>query len=1209
MSSQFPTAQVAGRDGQLQPRPGRDGRSMSSPNMAGSNVRGVTNGFNPLGVQPGSFSTDFRPANPSRNESRVELVKFRSHRSERNDDDQDEKNTSEQRQAEFREMIEKEIKIKIGSENLLEALSLKNAKQSKEQRMRVESEINISNRKIAQLQGELDEEIQRSRDASNRSGPGRLSQLFRNLPPRSSSRLALNDHEEEDEGNESSGSEIESPSFVLSEILQALEEEGLPSEYYVGHANKLVELFKRNPTLKYDLAWSIFGLRLQVMLLNDTREVVAAAYRVMRYAITDRKSLSIMRSLHTDQLVMLSLVKESKASVEREQALKFVRAFLDVKDGTLELSKPVIRVIVAIADHSDDPMRNICVLTLAEILVRDPALVLSAGGMGSLTEALGDGTYEPSESLAAAFISLLDVPSRRCLLRSGFELEGPFATFTDGVTQLNEARLRSSAKVIAAFLRSWPGIMGLSKNNFMSIRSLLGSLQIPSSQGRDVVLDLISDVLRIRSPSWSSSFVAGRRLTTYGRVAFAQSVTPSNLAKPSGGDYHKRQDLVEHFVAAVLAIFVQSSLFECLLFVIHDEIEPGVKRKATLLLGEALNLANKLLPDTWSGKMQVLPTLFTSASMLGTEDRYLSSSAIYQIDSVNRTLHRTSRRLYSHEDDLAVSSDTSARRTSDLTRGALSPQIDEAQFRAILVETQVLDTVNFTKWRWDLIHKVIEGPLTNPKRLEEAMKANKFIKRLIGFYRPFKYRFADVRNNKPNQRYIRIGCALVRTMLKNPEGAKYLAENKVLRQIAECLAQIDRLSGLTSSSPLFSVSRLSETLSAGYFALLGVFSGSSTGLAMLERWKIINMFYHIVELPDRDDLVKHLLSSMDYTIDSHLRIVLSKALTGSSRDIRIFATRLLRTYATRKHAKTDSSDFDPSYADWAIQLLVTQLYDPEVEVCEVAVKILEEACNQMESLEYVVRCRPALDHLGESGAPLLLRFLSTSIGYHYLDELDYISQEMDDWFLGRNDTYVASIEAVLAKALSGPYDPNKQSAEDNQEQQQSVGSAPPHFYRELTRTAEGCKLLHEKGHFDEFVAVIRKYGMENQEPELMLKVKGCLWAVANVGSMELGAPFLENTDVVDLVVGIAERSEIMSIRGTAFFALGLISKSISGQDLLAAAGWDTTMDDVGQSMGICLPLDLSRIFKVSLFVGAPQALTNVQHRWNRGTVAQAGKRM
>lgn len=62
-----------------------------------------------------------------------------------------------------------------------------------------------------------------------------------------------------------------------------------------------------------------------------------------------------------------------------------------------------------------------------------------------------------------------------------------------------------------------------------------------------------------------------------------------------------------------------------------------------------------------------------------------------------------------------------------------------------------------------------------------------------------------------------------------------------------------------------------------------------------------------------------------------------------------------------------------SVCEWAIRLLVTQLYDPEVEVSEVAVQILEESCQWKSHLEYVVRCRPQLDHLNNIGAPLLLR--------------------------------------------------------------------------------------------------------------------------------------------------------------------------------------------------------------------------------------------
>ena len=90
--------------------------------------------------------------------------------------------------------------------------------------------------------------------------------------------------------------------------------------------------------------------------------------------------------------------------------------------------------------------------------------------------------------------------------------------------------------------------------------------------------------------------------------------------------------------------------------------------------------------------------------------------------------------------------------------------------------------------------------------------------------------------------------------------------------------------------------------------------------------------------------------------------------------IRIFATKLLHKYATQDIQSAQTRGNGSNIVHWAIRLLVTQLYDPEVEVSEVAVNILQEACDRRQCLEYVVQCRPALDHLGEIGAPLLLRY-------------------------------------------------------------------------------------------------------------------------------------------------------------------------------------------------------------------------------------------
>lgn len=219
--------------------------------------------------------------------------------------------------------------------------------------------------------------------------------------------------------------------MVLTETLQQLETDGMQPDYYIERANALVELLKRNPTLKYDLAWSVFSLRVQLMLLSESSDVVAAGYRLTRHAIADKKSLQTIRTLHTDELVILSLVKKEKAVLEREQAVKFVRAFLDVKDGVREISRAVVRSLVAVAETYDDRLKDICLLTLAEILAKHPELLVAADGMSTLTDALADGTFPAPEGLVASFLHILDHPQQRRYLHTGHEFEAMFAPFTD----------------------------------------------------------------------------------------------------------------------------------------------------------------------------------------------------------------------------------------------------------------------------------------------------------------------------------------------------------------------------------------------------------------------------------------------------------------------------------------------------------------------------------------------------------------------------------------------------------------------------------------------------------------------------------------------------------------------------------------------------------------------------------------------------------
>lgn len=570
-ASVMPNQSVLFRHGRsMSIQSGENGHALNDtlrpPSQEANDKRSMSNAGAPFGPRgsslasnvppPGSFSSDFKTATlPRPGTPRTESGGFASGDSYRAEDSM----TSEQRQSDLRDKINKEIKIKIGSENLLEALISKNAKQTKEQRSKVESELSSSKRKLLELKAQLETEIDRANRPATPSRT-RVSDRFQGSP------LKLPSNEEEGGSPQEvadTDRETESPTYVLGEILQALESEGMQPDYYVERANHLVELFKRYPTLKYDLAWPIFGLRVQTMLLSESKEVIAAGYRVTRHAIADRRSLRIIRRLNTDNLVIVSLVKDGKANIEREQALKFVRAFLDVKDGVRELSNAVIRTIVSVAEHHDDRLRSMSVLTISEILIREPSMVVKAGGIALLTDNLISGHYQGLEGLAIPFLHLFDTPRQRTYLQSGHELGSVFMPFTDSVIiQGNEEKLKSSARLIAAIFKSWPGVFALSVRNFSPVRSLLLSLSYPVSLAKDLILDLLFDVLQIKPPSWASSYLAGRRLTTYGRVSNLRAEGFDHGYKSDLEEESQQWSLIDHFTTLILCILLHCGLIK-----------------------------------------------------------------------------------------------------------------------------------------------------------------------------------------------------------------------------------------------------------------------------------------------------------------------------------------------------------------------------------------------------------------------------------------------------------------------------------------------------------------------------------------------------------------------------------------------------------------------------------------------------------------------
>lgn len=159
----------------------------------------------------------------------------------------------------------------------------------------------------------------------------------------------------------------------------------------------------------------------------------------------------------------------------------------------------------------------------------------------------------------------------------------------------------------------------------------------------------------------------------------------------------------------------------------------------------------------------------------------------------------------------------------------------------------------------------------------------------------------------------------------------------------------------------------------------------------------------------------------------------------------------------------------------------------------------------------------------------------------------------------------------------------------------------PHFYGELVKTDRGCQVLAESGHLYEFTEFLEEHAMEAEDTDVLFKLKAVIWALVrgllglmfwgkrltnmlvqgHVGSSSKGLPFLEEDDLINVIVAIAEDSPVYTIRGTAFFALCLVGSTIEGAESLDELGWDCVVSPLGQPKGICVPKSLDQFIRVS----------------------------
>ncbi|EJU03152.1 hypothetical protein DACRYDRAFT_78031 [Dacryopinax primogenitus] len=936
---------------------------------------------------------------------------------------------------------------------------------------------------------------------------------------------------------------------------------------------RLTEILRVNVRVRYELDISEFAQAVMPCLADAcSKDLRMAVFRLLRFTIVDATALGVLKDEGLDWYMIKTLSRDNKHVEEKEQVLKLIRLFLTLRSEPQPqnsnsnpsppppappISEPLLRAFIAMCDSSEDALRLTGLETLAELVLVDIDAVCLSGGMRVLLQALAEGA-EVGPALAGVFLYLIDRPRTRGYFRLGSDLESVFSVFSEvyGTRQsINTARLRACSKTISSMLRTWAGLLYFSLNDRRAIATLVNTLRFPIPESREILIDFFFELLRIRGAKWHGEFLQGRRLTLYGRGALGAPKGPNPALEP----LNARLDLSDQFVALLVSIFIEAGLLDALAVVIQEKGgNEGVARRAALLMDEVLQIVSRVLPGRVSSTILSLPALFAmTTSFKDNDQRNIGIDTLASLDSLDRNRLRlqaqpqTNRNRSNSVDDAI----RRGQRQAEQTRKTMAAAVDDKTFATMIVDTGVTTSRDSVRWNVDLLLEVMDGALSSSKRLEEVLKTSKFCRRLLPFFHPFAHRFSDLRSTKPNERWVKLGCKFLRVLMSHSEGQRMLTEDKLLLELMECFAQLDPFNGAPSSDPIFSKKRVEDTLTYGYFEMLGTLSQFSEGIELLQRFRIFTAFYHLSELKSREDLIKGMIEHLDYSRDGHPRIVLSKALTSSYKHI--------RKYATEHLGKLIQNSDEPH--EWTLRLLLTQLYDPAVEVCEQAVEYLQEACQSSEVLQMVVRMRPTLEHLGELGHPLLLRFMSNQAGFRYLREARYVDREMDGWFQERNLQYVIQVEAFLAKALG---------QEDTEEflNPDFDGMAPPHFYGEMAKTELGCQIIHEKGHFADFAQVIRQYGLEDEDRELITKLKSVLWAVGNIGSHHYGFQFIEEEDILQNIIDIVEQSAVLSVRGTAYFVLGLLSCTSEGAEILYEYGWEATKTPMGEPTGICLPI-------------------------------------
>lgn len=157
-----------------------------------------------------------------------------------------------------------------------------------------------------------------------------------------------------------------------------------------------------------------------------------------------------------------------------------------------------------------------------------------------------------------------------------------------------------------------------------------------------------------------------------------------------------------------------------------------------------------------------------------------------------------------------------------------------------------------------------------------------------------------------------------------------------------------------------------------------------------------------------------------------------------------------------------------------------------------------------------------------------------------------------------NLRYVDIIEEQLNEALTTyrkPVNGDNYVRRSSQRKPKPHVYLPVHLYGQLVHSKSGCQLLEAQNVVYDLSCQVRSPNLDQWDG--IKQLKAALWALGNIGSTNWGLNLLLEESVIPDIVSLAYHCEVLSIRGTCVYVLGLMSKTKPGCEALKQEGWDS----------------------------------------------------